>query len=241
MTKDKVTRESFGSLAIRESEKLLNDIASDLGKDSVGYKYALIDMHRLISVCAAIDNLPNNEDYRLDNLHRNLEKLWNTGILSPLTLKDDEFNKIATSDNIYRNKRYPSIFKLDGRVYRLNAFGGTVRAVYDAVTSEQIRGSIETFTQNIRVYIAKGGIVTGDYFVDTIIRPEVVDRGVYTVQSSINLPVSMILDGELSIYTIDHREPKFKALQEFYYVPIEYDENVKLKKYFIRSYKKLDK
>ena len=60
----------------------------------------------------------------------------------------------------------------------------------------------------------------------------------YIVKDPIKLPVSTIeyADKPYIIFFVDHREPKLKALMEFYNVPIEHDENIKFN---VRTFKKL--
>ena len=60
----------------------------------------------------------------------------------------------------------------------------------------------------------------------------------YSIKNPIKIPVSSIehTDSPDIVFVVDHREPKLKALMEFYNVPIEHDENVK---YNLRKFKKI--
>lgn len=167
-----------------------------------------------------------------------LYKFIETGLLSPLTLKDDEFNGINSSGKRF-NKRYAPIYKKDNIVYNNQAFKVLIRAEY--LHKENKQKSICNYDNFAdRVYISKGGVITGEYIEDCIIRDEIVQRSNFSVQSIIKLPVCMIIDDDNFIYVIDHREPKLKILNEFYEVPIKIDTDIK-GKYNIRNYKKLEK
>ena len=85
-----------------------------------------------------------------------------------------------------------------------------------------------------RIYISKGGIINGDYVHKCYLRHQ---EGDYVVRDGIKIPVSTIefKDYPDIIFFVDHREPKLKALMEFYNVPIEHDEKIKFN---VRTFKK---
>ena len=163
------------------------------------------------------------------------------GLLSPLTLNDNEFEKEESSPYL-SNIRYPTIVKLKDTIYNSNAYKITIRAAYDGNNNIQI--PIYTtipndLSHNPTIFISKGGIITGEFINECIIRKEIVDKHSFTIQSVVNIPVSAILYNDAIYYVVDHREPKLKALKEFYDVPINFDEKVKELKLNIRKYKKL--
>ena len=86
-----------------------------------------------------------------------------------------------------------------------------------------------------RIYISRGGIINGDYIHFCYLKNQIDN---YSIKDPIKLPVSSIEEkhGVDFILFVDHREPKLKALMEFYNVPIEHDNNVK---YNVRTFKKL--
>ena len=86
-----------------------------------------------------------------------------------------------------------------------------------------------------RIYISRGGIINGDYIHFCYLKNQIDN---YSIKDPIKLPVSSIEEknGVDFILFIDHREPKLKALMEFYNVPIEHDDNVKFN---VRTFKKL--
>ena len=167
-----------------------------------------------------------------------LHRLTKFGILSPLTLQDEEFVNIGGST---RNKRFMHIYKVKDTIYNEWAFNILIKKAYDDEFRLELKNTPTLKECNHIVYISKGGIITGEYIKDCIIRPEL--KGKFSLQSIPNIPVSairykkedMIYD---TFYVVDHREPKLKVLQEFYEVPIYTDEYIK-GKFNIRKYQKL--
>lgn len=166
-----------------------------------------------------------------------LFKFVHTGLLSPLTLKDDEFH-----DKPYKgiNKRYSPIYKaLDGNIYNSHAFMATIRAEYDHTKQNQVY--IEKYDIFIdRLYLSKGGVITGEYISECKIKDEIVNEERFVINDIIKIPAAIILDDDYVIYAVDHREPTLKELSKTYDVSIHVDKDIK-GKYNIRNYKKLEK
>lgn len=196
------------------------------------------DFDDLILLSNTLDKInavtTDNKIEIINKLHR----LTKFGILSPLTLQDNEFINIGSST---RNKRFMSVYKVKDTIYNEWAFNILIRKVYDDEFEIEVKNNPTLKECNHIVYIAKGGIITGEYIKDCIIRPEL--KGKFSLQSIPNIPVSaiqykkedMVYD---TIYVVDHREPKLKVLQEFYEVPIYTDEYIK-GKFNIRKYQKI--
>lgn len=176
-------------------------------------------------------------DHKIEIINK-LYRLTKFNVLSPLTLNDDEFINVG---GCIRNHRFMHIYKVENTIYNEWAFNILVRKEYDDEFEIEVKKTPELKECNHIVYISKGGIITGEYIKDCIIRPEL--KGKFSIQSIPNIPVSairykkedMIYD---TFYVVDHREPKLKVLQEFYEVPIYTDEYIK-GKFNIRKYKKL--
>lgn len=176
-------------------------------------------------------------DHKIEIINK-LYRLTKFNVLSPLTLNDDEFINVNGS---IRNHRFMHIYKVEDVIYNEWAFNILVRKEYDDEFEIEVKKTPELKECNHIVYISKGGIITGEYIKDCIIRPEL--KGKFSIQSIPNIPVSairykkedMVYD---TFYAVDHREPKLKVLQEFYEVPIYTDEYIK-GKFNIRKYKKL--
>lgn len=220
-----------------------NIILASLDKNSNEYLYKKERFEETLSVIKALENTDPQHDDEVNFILNTINRIWNIGILSPLTLKEDEFLDYCCDKGHYHNERYSSIYKnsKDNKIYNSHAFNIAVRTVYRHDIQEQVlinKVPVQT-NGNKRVYISKGGIITGEYIEDCIIRQNVIDKHSFTIQSIVCIPVCIITDGDNEIYVVDHREPKLKALQQFYEVPINKDEIIANKHYNIRKYKKL--
>ena len=219
-----------------------NIILASLDKESNEYLYKKERFEETLSVVRAIEYIEPQSEDEIDFILNTISRIWNVGILSPLTLKEDEFLNYADSEGYLRNTRYSDIY-IDTNIHMSicndNAFNLYIRAAYSHDENQQIECTNEIVHKNHRIYISKGGVVTGEYIEKCIIRPDIVNKHSFTIQSIPNIPVCIIVDGDNSIYAVDHREPKLKALQQFYEVPINKDEVIANKHYNLRKYKKL--
>lgn len=192
----------------------------------------------LLSLTNTLDKLYNKGVDNKLNILNKLHRLVKYNILTPLTLSNDEF---VTINGSVRNSRFKHIYKVEDTIYNEWAFNINIRKEYDDEFEIEIKKIPELKECNHIVYISKGGIITGEYIKNCIIRPEL--KGRFTIQSIPNIPVSAIRykkeDGVYDVfYAVDHREPKLKVLQEFYEVPIYIDEYIK-GRFNIRKYQKL--
>ena len=222
-----------------------NIILASLDKNSDEYKNTKVKYADCISVARAIENTEPVEDGDINFILSTINKIWNNGVLSPLTLTNDEFENNNTN-GYYINKRYPYIYHCgNGKIYNKAAYKLYVKASYNVNFNSQVgfkavNSSIYDCV-SVPIFISKGGIITGEYIQQCEIRKDIIDKHCYTIQSTVNIPVSEIRDIDLYIYVVDHREPKLKILKEFYEVPTYIDENIKNKHYNIRKYTKLKK
>ena len=223
-------------------KKEANIILASLNKETKEYDYTKELFEGTISVARAIEYTKPQSEYEIDFILNTISRIWNIGILSPLTLKEDEFLNYTDSNGYLRNIRYNDIY-IDTNIHQSicndNTFNLYVRACYSHNEQSQIEYTNETIYKNHRIYISKGGVITGEYIQKCIIRPDIVNKHCFTIQSILNIPVCIIVDGDNYIYVVDHREPKLKALQQFYEVPINKDEVITNKHYNLRKYKKL--
>lgn len=192
----------------------------------------------LLSLTNTLDKLYNKGVDNKLNILNKLNRLVKYNILTPLTLSNDEF---VTINGSIRNSRFKHIYKVENTIYNEWAFNILVRKVYDDEFGIEVKNTPTLKECNHIVYISKGGIITGKYIKDCIIRPEL--KGKFSLQSIPNIPVSAIVYKKEDMvydtfYVVDHREPKLKVLQEFYEVPIYTDKYIK-GKFNIRKYQKL--
>ena len=219
---------------VREANILL----ASMDRHSPDYEYKYYRLEDSINIMRAIDATEPQHDDDINFILKTINTIWEKGILSPLTLKDDEFDVIADNNEAI-NKRYKWIIKRGDKVYNKAAYKTTVRKSYNHNLGTEDKHIIPPVNFNPVLYISKGGIITGEYVCMCEIRSNIVDKHSFVIQSIINIPSSIITINNRFIYAVDHREPKLKVLNEFYNVPVGFDDTVKSMKLNIRKYKKL--
>lgn len=162
-------------------------------------------------------------------------KSWNWKPWSSISLDKENF------DNFGRHKR--AWYIQDGvcGIYNVLAYAAKVRKFYIKKENDIIEAPVGKIVQgegeiiDERIYISRGGIINGDYIHFCHLKHQ---TGNYSIKDPIKIPVSSIEEeNDVNfILFVDHREPKLKALMEFYNVTIEHDYNVK---YNVRTFKKL--
>lgn len=219
-----------------------NIVLASLDKNSPNYLYKKERFEETLKVIKSIENTEPQHEDDIQFILNTVNRIWDTGILAPLTLEDDEFSTDADSNGYKHNIRYHGIYKdikLNNAICNGNAFNLYVRAVYSHEKNEQVKQNPLVLKENHRLYISKGGVITGEYVEKCIIRQEIVDKHCFTIQSIVNIPVCCIVSNKFIIFCVDHREPKLKVLQQFYDMPINKDYNIATSNCNIRKYKKL--
>lgn len=199
-----------------------------------------------IRVLRAIEASEPSSSQEIDAILDDVNTIWRKGILSPLTLKDDEFD-LPGVGGIRLNTRYPYIYMSPYKdkggntcIYNTNAYKITIRHHYDDVNKAEVTIPDIIIKGCPQIFINKGGCITGHFINLCRIRPEIVNKHNYTIQSIINIPASSIFTKQFGrIYTVDHREPKLKVLRDFYEVNLSFYDDVDNAKIDIRKYKKL--
>ena len=159
-------------------------------------------------------------------INSNQSKPW-----TPISLSKDNFNK-----NLKHKRAW--YIGLDNKgIYNILAYKLKVRKAY-AYDEKGVSIELPEHYKNgdvidEKIYISKGGIINGDYIYKSYLKHQ---TGEYNIKNPINIPVSVIETAEPDmIFFVDHREPKLKALMDFYDVTIQHDNNVKFN---IRTFKK---
>lgn len=162
-------------------------------------------------------------------------KSWNWKPWSSIDLSKENF------DNFGRHKRAWYINDGVCGIFNVLAYTAKVRKFYikyendikEVSVGNIVKGEGEIIDE--RIYISRGGIINGDYIRFCYLKHQ---TGNYSIKDPIKIPVSSIEEkhGVNFILFVDHREPKLKALMEFYNVQIEHDCNIK---YNVRTFKKL--
>lgn len=162
-------------------------------------------------------------------------KSWSWKPWSSINLSKENF------DDFGRHKRAWYIQTHMHGIHNILAYTGKVRKFYIKDENDIKEVPVGVIVDNDgeiideRVYISRGGIINGDYIHFCYLKNQIDN---YSIKDPIKLPVSSIenKDDVNFILFVDHREPKLKALMEFYNVLIEHDYNVK---YNVRTFKKL--
>lgn len=215
-----------------------NIVLASLDKNSTEYQTTYWRYKDCIDIMRVIERTDPQNDEDIEFIFKTLTTIWNKGILSPLTLKDDEFTETDIK-GIYINNRYPDIYKKDDIIYVKNIFNPYVRHVYNHEIASEIDFNRNKKFASETLYISKGGVITGEYITNFSIPKRIVDNHLYTIQSIVNIPVSIIKTEGINIMVVDHREPKLKVLMSFYEYQSGINKIVKELKLNIRNYKKL--
>ena len=164
-------------------------------------------------------------------------KSWYWKPWSAINLSEENFGKLG------RHYRAWYIQKDNNGIYNVLAYTLKQRKVYlinsngegNEIPLNKAALNVEGEVIDERIYISRGGIVNGDYVKKCYLKNQIEN---YSIKDPIKIPVSTIecVSSTDIIFVVDHREPKLKALIDFYNVPIEHDENVK---YNLRKFKKI--
>lgn len=162
-------------------------------------------------------------------------KSWNHKPWSSISLDSENFN--SSTGRHYRAWYIQKHFK---GIYNIKAYLLKIRRYYFVEKENKVCEIEESFPDkneiiHEKLYISRGGIINGDYIHNCYLKHQ---TGKYSIKDPIKIPVSSIefKDSPEVIFFVDHREPKLKALMEFYNVPIEHDDKIKFN---VRTFKKL--
>jgi hypothetical protein len=184
------------------------------------------DSDIILNICNKIDKYPYIKDVLL--------KLFQGKYLSPIDLSPDNF------DTYGKHIRCSHIVMGNDTIYYSNAF--KLKIIHTYIHNDKQEVAVTKWTDIAStIYITKGGVVTGEFFTNACeLLPSAIRTGKFTIHEPVVIPCSVIDNGDYFIYTVDSREPKLKALKEFYKVSICFNEDIK-GKYDIRKYEKLNK
>ena len=222
---------TFDNNKLQEEIDILKSSLEDFVEDS--YEYNLIN-----EIKTAIKTI-NNCKYSYAVLDY-INKYYETGLLSPLTLHDDEFPFTGELNRV--NKRYNDIIQTpdDDIIYR-NAWIPKITHVYDVVNNKEVPifpDYCELLEyKTVPLYITRGGVCKGDYIIDCYLKQSTIDKHKFIPHSPIEIPCTLEVSTNQYRYSVDAREPKLRALREFYDV-----REVRIDYHFdIRKYEKLNK
>ena len=235
---------TFDSLILKqiktEANIILASVIEKHGENSPEHVKEFVSLESLVYIFATIDDCKNTHGIDTKIIFDNINKIRTTGLLTPLTLSNDEFPPKDKVLNRYNN-RCMSVVKDDGGIYYENAFVTKPIRYYEEESNKEVKVSECPSTGEGIIYLTAGGVTTGEYFDKCYLLPATIERGMYTPKDAIQVPVSIIknTDGKL-IATMDKREPKYNALKSFYQININTDDTIK-SKYDIRKYEKIER
>ena len=164
-------------------------------------------------------------------------------IVSPLTLKEEEFGNSFDKEGNRQNLRASVLFTKDlgvgaKRIHNIDAY--TKLVVKRSTLGE---GIIKPYNggswSGAGVYLMSGNIATGMYFRNAYIKKEDVNRGKYVLPEVIQLPVTEVeIDIEDWYMFVDIEDPKYIDLISKY--DLEYENFPRIRDKFITTITKND-
>ncbi len=202
----------------------------------------IIDNYRnVINLCEVIDRFDKSQFIEDANAAINtLKNYLDNGAITPLSLKDDEFEKFDTwyKGKLYRNNiRCPYIKKINDDVYNFDAYKlNIIKNYYINKGGNFITYNNQIYKNNPRLYLSKGGIIDGHFIEECIIKENEVIAGDYVHKGAVKIDASCIhYDKNFRLFFADVRNKKVNVLKRFYNVKVYYEDT--FKKIDIRNFK----
>ena len=215
---------AISNIQNEESRKIVNDI----------YK-------QLVNISKGFDN--NINEGMFNNIINLLSETYEYCTTQPISLQNEDFKGIS-------HIVAPYIVKSGAFIVNTKAYKTTNRTHYSHNDKKELtygEGILKHFesVKNDKIYISKGGVITGEYISDARLDnlEEIINH--YVIPKTIIIPVSTIFvekgDVIKEYLVVDHREPTFKKLFSCYRMKVLMDENVKSLKLNLRNYEKINK
>lgn len=209
-------------------ERIMSELELCSGSDKTDNWY-----NAVVDIVSTIDKYPDESCKVAIDL---ILKSWSWKPWSPIKLADENFSSVTG-----RHYRAWYIQKDDKGIFNVMAYLSKIRRSYIVEGENKVKelenGILDKEGEycDERMYISRGGIINGDYIHKSYLKNSVDN---YSIKDPIKVPVSSIefKNSPNVIFFVDHREPKLKALMEFYNVPIEHDNDIKFN---VRTFKKL--
>lgn len=206
------------------------------------YKEIIDDIYKQsINVSKGFDNNINKDMF--NHIINLLSETYEYCTTQPISLRDEDFkgNTHIIAPYIVKN----GSFIINTKAYKtINRTHYSHNDKKELTYGEDMMKSFKSIKED-KIYISKGGVITGEYISDARIDEleEVLNN--YIIPKTIVIPVSTIFvekDDNIKAYlVVDHREPMFKKLFINYQVKVLMDENVKQLKLNLRNYEKINK
>lgn len=169
----------------------------------------------IIEVIAAISK-NNNINSSIKHNISIINKLCDKVPITPLTLKEDEFEQSIGSKMLYVNKRYNRIYKYLNKMFVINAYSISPQYILSIKTKKLLPFSTDLSWKN-DVFETKDGVLTGRYFNTCYIKECQIKSGYYIPFNTIKLKgVKVEIKEFISIMTIDCENDDLIRLSNLY-------------------------
>lgn len=169
----------------------------------------------IIEIIATI-NKNNNINSSIKHNIFIINKLFDKVPITPLTLKEDEFEQSISSKILYVNKRYNKIYKYLNKMFVINAYSISPQYILSIKTKKLLPFSTDLSWKN-DVFETKDGILTGRYFNNCYIKECQIKSGYYIPFNTIKLKgVKVEIKEFISIMTIDCENSDLIRLSNLY-------------------------
>ena len=220
----------------RDYELAISNIKNKKSREILNNVY-----RQLINISKGFDNNINEDIF--NNIVKLLSETFEYYTTQPISLQNENFK--GNSHIIA-----PYIIKDENFIINTKAYKTINRTHYshndkkELIYGNAIIKLLKSIKEN-KIYISKGGVITGEYISDA--RIDYLDEidNCYIIPKTIIIPVSTIFvekDDIIKAYlVVDHREPTFNKLFSCYRMEVLMDENVKSLKLNLRNYEKIKK
>lgn len=145
-----------------------------------------------------------------------INKLYDKTPITPLSLKEDEFEQSIVSKILYINKRYDKIYKYLNKMFVTNAYSISPQYILSIKTKKLLPFSTDLSWKN-DVFETKDGVLTGRYFNTCYIKECQIKSGYYIPFNTIKLKgVKVEIKEFISIMTIDCENSDLIRLSNLY-------------------------
>lgn len=169
----------------------------------------------IIEVIAAISK-NNNINSSIKHNISVINKLCDKVPITPLTLKEDEFEQSISSKILYINKRYNKIYKYLNKMFVTNAYSISPQYILSIKTKKLLPFSTDLSWKN-DVFETKDGVLTGRYFNTCYIKECQIKSGYYIPFNTIKLKgVKVEIKEFIAIMTIDCENSDLIRLSNLY-------------------------
>jgi len=145
-----------------------------------------------------------------------INKLYNRIPITPLTLKEDEFEQSIGSKMLYVNKRYNRIYKYLNKMFVTNAYSISPSYILSTKTKKVFPFSTDLSWKN-DIFETKQGVLTGRYFDICYIKECQIKSGSYIPFNTIKLKGTKVEIKEfIAIMTIDCENSDLIRLSNLY-------------------------